>query len=367
MRPLDEKARTEDGGLALRRITRVLLTMAIAAVLLLGAHLATDPGEGDNTPGPVAGGVADSSTTSTVATVAPSDAPRQPPTTSESPPDVSEAPEPQDRYEVALTEVSPAVKQLAADVAYVLTTYEADDDHLARFGALSSRGGADALAFAARPLTYEGSWSRGDVIYPQLGGLTQERASVMVVIRQTVGSGPEADFSVLRTLDIRLVKDDSGWVFDHLSSAGGDFANAQEAELAQEIVTDPRIDMPDTARLDILSGLVSPTLLSVMADLADQTPYAVAVLATGHPHNVFETERVSHHTIGRAVDIYRVGSNAVIEDRGPKSTTHAVSEWLYEHPDVLQVGSPWDLDGEESRRSFTNQVHQDHIHLAVNE
>jgi hypothetical protein len=31
------------------------------------------------------------------------------------------------------------------------------------------------------------------------------------------------------------------------------------------------------------------------------------------------------------------------------------------------VGSPWDLDGEGDRRSFTDAVHQDHIHIAVEE
>jgi hypothetical protein len=43
----------------------------------------------------------------------------------------------------------------------------------------------------------------------------------------------------------------------------------------------------------------------------------------------------------------------------------ALVQWLYDHPDVLQVGSPWDLDEETSSRSFTDEVHQDHIHLAV--
>jgi hypothetical protein len=31
------------------------------------------------------------------------------------------------------------------------------------------------------------------------------------------------------------------------------------------------------------------------------------------------------------------------------------------------VGSPWDIDGVDSRRSFTDEVHQDHIHLAVDD
>jgi len=40
--------------------------------------------------------------------------------------------------------------------------------------------------------------------------------------------------------------------------------------------------------------------------------------------------------------------------------------WMLDHPDVRQVGGPWDLDGKSSSRSFTNTVHLDHVHLAVN-
>lgn len=278
-----------------------------------------------------------------------------------------EEPPLQARYVVPPTEVEPSAKQLAVDIAYELTTYEASDDHAEKLEAMGSRSGVEPLAEASEHLTHAGSWSRGEVIYPQLGGLTKERASVMVVTRQTVGSGTGAESSVVRTLDIRLIAGEAGWEFDFLSSAGGTFDNLEDLTVAHAVAGDPRIEMPDSVRLDILSGLVSPTLLNVMADLADQTSYGVIVLATGHPHNVFETDRQSHHTVGRAIDIYRIGDGLVIDERDPGSATHAITGWLYDHPDVHQLGSPWDIDGKESSRSFTNEVHQDHIHLAVND
>jgi hypothetical protein len=268
---------------------------------------------------------------------------------------------------VPSSEAEPVAKQLAVDIAYALTTYDASDDAAERLGALAPVLGVDALLRASEPLIHAGSWSRGQVIYPQMGGLTDERASVMVVTRQTVGSGSEPAFSVVRTLDIRLVRGESGWEFDFLGSAGGTFDRVEDLALAHAVAKDPRIEMPDSARLDILSGLVSPKLLGVMAELADHTSYSVVVLATGHPHNVFDTDRQSDHTKGRAVDIRAIGDRLVIDDRAPDSATAAIVEWLFNHPDVLQVGSPWDLDGEAARRSFTNEVHQDHIHLAVNE
>jgi hypothetical protein len=227
------------------------------------------------------------------------------------------------------------------------------------------RDDVDQLALVSAPLTHPGYWSRGEVVYPQMGGLRNDRASVMVVISQTLGSASEDAFSVVRTLDIRLVRGESGWEFDALSSAGGEFDNLDELSGAHAVASDPRIVMPDSARLDILDGRISPTLLEVMVDLAEQTSYEVVVLVTGHPHNVFETDRVSHHTAGQAVDINRIGDRLVIDDRDPDSGTRTIVGWLFDHPDVLQVGSPWDIDGPASSRSFTDAVHQDHIHIAV--
>lgn len=269
------------------------------------------------------------------------------------------------RYVVPDSEAAPEAKQLAVDIAQWLTTYEADEDHESRLTTLPVLSGGLTLGEAAGPLIYSGQWSRGEIVYPQLGGLRNNRASVMVVTSQTVGSGSQAEFTVVRTLDIRLVMGGEGWEFDYLSSAGGTFDNVGDLTLAHAVAADPRIEMPDSARLDILSGLVSPVLLRVMADIAEQTPYGVVVLATGHPHHVFETDRTSHHTTGRAVDIYRVGDRNVIDDRHQGSATRALVEWLLQHPDVRQVGSPWDLDGSSSR-SFTDAVHQDHLHVAVN-
>ena len=267
------------------------------------------------------------------------------------------------RYVVPAGEVEREAKQLAADIAYALTTYEESDDPTARFSVIAGAAGVDLLAEAGEPLTHRGRWSRGHVVYPQLGGLTNERASVMVVTRQTVGFGSEPEFSVVRTLDIRLVWGEAGWEFDALASAGGVFDSMEDLALAGSVASNPRIDMPDTARLDILGGEISPILLELMSDLADITPYSVTVMATGHPYHVFETSRVSHHTLGRAIDINRVGERQVIDDRGADSATRALAQWLWENPMVVQVGAPWDVDG--TGRSFTNIVHQDHIHVAV--
>jgi hypothetical protein len=353
------------------RALRVLIAVLTTAVIIVGVYIILQGGPRGLAQVSAAEPIADEPPVSTVAPTAPSNTTattsRLTMTTTSLPETSPEPPPHGERSVIPLTEVAPEVKQLAVDVAYSLTTYEESDDHPGRFEALGSRSGAALLAEASAPLTHDGLWSRGEVVYPQLGGLNAERASVMVVTRQTVGSGPEAAFSVVRTLDIRLIRGESGWEFDFLSSAGGTFDSEEDLTVAHAVASDPRITMPDSARLDILSGLVSPKLINVMAELADQTPYEVVTLATGHPHNVFDTNRVSHHTIGRAVDINRIGDRLVIDDRETDSLTHSIVGWLYDHPEVHQVGSPWDIDGKESSRSFTNEVHQDHIHLAVND
>jgi hypothetical protein len=365
MRPVVENANRHRPDPTSLRVLKALIAVLTAAVIIVGAYLIVEGPLGD----------ADQVS---AAELGPNDAPESPvpptngsttttiPSTTTTLPEISnEPPPPGELLVIPPTEAQPEAKQLAVNIAYALTTYEESDDHVERLEALRGDNTVALLAEAGAPLIYDGFWSRGEVIYPQMGGLSSERASVMVVTRQTVGTGSEAVSSVVRTLDIRLVRGESGWEFEYLSSAGGVFGLDEDLTVAHAVASDPRINMPDSARLDILSGLVSPKLLDLMSELADHTSYEVVTLATGHPYHVFDTDRVSRHTVGQAVDINRIGSRLVIDDREPGSVTLSIVEWLFDHPDVQQVGSPWDVDGKKSSRSFTNEVHQDHIHLAV--
>lgn len=210
-----------------------------------------------------------------------------------------------------------------------------------------------------------GAWSQGRIIYPQLGGLGDTKASVMVVVEQMIGTA-EGVRAFLRTLDVRLVLANGAWQFDRLVSSGGELITPPASLPAEAlaVLNNPRIEMPDSARWDILSGQVSPNLLRVMARLADLTPYGVITLSQGHPYEVFGTDRQSDHTRGRAVDIYRLGDTLVVDDHAQGSATHDIVRWLYDQPDIRQIGSPWALDGY-GGKSFTDRLHQDHIHIAV--
>ena len=292
---------------------------------------------------------------------APSPSPTPSPSPSPSPPAI---PAP---YEPEANEVYPNAKRLAGRVAQLLTTYEQGttvEEVVA--GVAPDAAYVEELTEAAAPLVRAGVWSRGSVVYPQLGGVLSDRVSVMVVTRQELGTGSEVTDVVTRTLDVRLRLDGEEWVLDRVASIGGApvDGDVELPAVAQEVLTDDRISLPDSARWDIQRGEVDPALLTLMRDLAARVPYEVVVLSSGHPFEVFGTEVQSNHTKGRAVDIHLLDRDLVIDQQDEGSPAHEVVQWLYDRPEVSEVGSPWALDGY-GGRSFTDVVHADHIHVGV--
>ena len=237
-----------------------------------------------------------------------------------------------DRYQPLPGEPVPDVKQLAADALQTLGTYPA--------------GQGTAAAASER-----------------LGGLTSTDASVMVVLRQRVLAGGAAR-AVTRTVDVRLTRDASGWLVREVASMGGDPVEpVAPSAAAQAVLANQAIELPDSARWDVEAGRIDDRVLQVLVGLAGKHTVAVTVLATGHPHNVFASESVSNHTAGRGVDIWAVDSVPVVSQRDPSGALRAlVAELLADG--VTELGSPWDLDGPGVGASFTNTVHQDHLHLA---
>ena len=111
--------------------------------------------------------------------------------------------------------------------------------------------------------------------------------------------------------------------------------------------------------------------------MAELTPYSVAVLRSGHPRKVFGASTVSNHTTGRAVDIWAVDGVPVIRQNNGityeessvaradrKQPAFRVTSTLLRKEQVGEIGSPWNLDPS-GQPSFTDPVHQDHLHVAV--
>ncbi|MCC5949897.1 MAG: hypothetical protein JJT89_15700 [Nitriliruptoraceae bacterium] len=274
------------------------------------------------------------------------------------------APDPAPLFELSADEVLPNAKRLASDIVQSLLTYEPDTTAEDLAATVATGPLTTQVAGALGPIHHTGSWSRGEIVYPQLGGATATDTSVMVVAEQTIGSPDGQVRTERRTFDVRLTIADEVWVLDEVASVGGVPVPRPDdlSVAARAVLDDPRIELPDSAVWDIHAGITAESLLRLMAQMAEHTPYGVIVLETGHPFNVFGTDRVSRHMAGLAVDLYRLDGPLVIDDREQGGETHAFVEWLYERDDVRVIGSPWALDGF-GGRSFTDLVHQDHLHI----
>lgn len=204
------------------------------------------------------------------------------------------------------------------------------------------------------------------VSYPQYGGLVLRDgvASMMVVADQLLlgeVGGPAPGATVRRTVvvDVRLSRVDGSWlVTDALPGRPGPAAPTVSPAV-QAVLDDDRVLLPATARADLLTGTVDDVVAAAMTTLAGQWRISVHVLRSGHPEHVFATDRLSAHTIGRAVDIWSIDDVPVIDRER--------SQWraLMEASVALgarQVGGPADL-GPPSAPYFTDQVHQDHVHV----
>ncbi|MEM7140734.1 MAG: hypothetical protein AAF548_06835 [Actinomycetota bacterium] len=274
-------------------------------------------------------------------------------------------------FEPTANEPQPDAKRMGAFIAYLITNYDADAS-LADVLATLPAGAAEiaGLPVEVDVVHHPGMWSRGTVEYVQLGGHLNGRISNIVVIRQDIGIDGDAEPSRIerRVMEVRLARDAAGaWRLETIASAGGDAVErpADLSEIAAAVVDHDRIDLPDTAAWDIYRGLIDRQVLQVMLDIADRTPYAVVVLQTGHSYNVFGTDRVSNHSVGRAVDIYKLDDELVVDSHDTSSDFYALSEWIVSRDDIREFGSPWKFPGAVAH-TFTNEVHHDHLHIGVN-
>jgi len=305
--------------------------------------------------------------------VVPSDASPAPAPTR---PRAGESLQPAARYAPLSGEQLPNLKQVAADFVQTLATHargQRPEDLLTAVGDLLVPGFAvDAALRAAAPLLAE-QVAVGEVVYPQLSGLLPlgpgaQQAGVMVVVRQRLLTSGGSTSQVVRVCDVRLTVVQGEWRVSELVSAGGEPVDRPAGldPAVAEVLDDPRIELPDTCRWDVHSGGVSADLLAVLAAAAAVAPVAVTVLRTGHPPNVFGTSRISNHTEGRAVDLWRVGGEPVVGTGATAGPARSVLTAAAADRRTRQTGSPVgsDLDGP-GRRSFTDLVHHDHLHLAV--
>ena len=250
-----------------------LVGAALAVALSIWLLLATVATAGDGRSGDDGQGVASSGPTTTQSTESPA---------TESP----DSPPIPDPFEPAPNEELADAKRLGAAVVHHLTNYGPDSSLIQMVTDVTDDPAlAGALVPRAQTVHYRGVWSRGTIHYAQLGGHLNDKASIMVVVRQVL-SVDGLERAETRTMDVRVARDESGaWAFEELASTGGQLVARPDdlSTLAAAVVDNPRIELPDSAIWDIYSGHTDAALLQVMADLAERTPYSVIVLHTGHP------------------------------------------------------------------------------------
>ena len=267
------------------------------------------------------------------------------------------------RYVPLPDEEFPNGKRLAARIAQRALTYSRGTtaDELARSLPRSNLRAAE-LARILRPAVDPGSWSAARVVYPQLSGVTPSSLGAMVVVRQTTEDERGERRTRARVVDVRLRRAGGPWSLDAIASVGG-MPPRREGRLSRPAVAvldNPNIVLSDSARWDIRRGSVDRALLRTLRTAAEARKLAIGVIRSGHPRNVWDTDRRSAHSRGAAADIYAVDGRPVITQRELESPAYRLAVQLFADG-AFQLGSPWVFGGEP--RSFSDLVHQDHIHL----
>lgn len=253
------------------------------------------------------------------------------------------------------------LKVMATEFLQAVGTYEKGGGNAEALATRLAGLPADPAVAVGRLLVPTAA-SAVEIVYPQLGGLTEDAASIMVVFTWRLLED-DRETSVVRTADVRLRREAGAWRVTGVESLGGEPTGSPEVTpLAQAVLANDRLDLPDSARWDIEAGRIGDEILQVLQDLSQQHTLRVAVLASGHPHNVFESEYVSNHTEGRGVDIWAIDDTPIVSLRDPNGPLPALVQGLVAQG-ITEVGSPFDVDGP-GGASFTNTVHQDHLHIA---
>lgn len=293
-------------------------------------------------------------------------APATPADTSPPPPPAPPAPLPDlPAYAVLAGEVEPACKQAAVDyVAAVLTagTVASTPRPLdARLGAI---GQPVAPSAALLDMVPTAGASTLEVVYPQYGGLvpTRDEASVMLVADQLVtlqgaGGAPPLVERRSLTVDVRLAASGGAWTVTQLLPAALPVPAPAASATALSVLEAPRVVLPAAARADLLGGGVHDAVAGALLQLSERWQVHVQVLVSGHPYHVFATDKVSHHTRGKAVDIWALDGVPVI-DQGRCAWREALHAGAL--AGATEVGGPSAVG---VRGAFTDQVHQDHLHL----
>ncbi|MGF1429811.1 hypothetical protein [Kitasatospora sp. LaBMicrA B282] len=263
-------------------------------------------------------------------------------------------------------EIQPDVKLRAVQLIEALGGWPAGGEGTAAARArVAGLGGVDpGLVDQAGPLLPTAEQAALQVIDAQYGGILSDAASVLVVCDQWTVAGPGAPVVPGgTTVDVRLSAASPRWTVTalHPAAPGGPAASLSAAATA--VLADERITLPPAALADVRSGQVHDTVLQAMLTLAQSYTMSISVIRSGHPLDVFGTDRPSDHPLGRAFDVWRINGRAVVD---PTTPTGLVDGFMRAAAAAgsYNVGGPRQLSGGTTpNQFFSDATHHDHVHV----
>jgi hypothetical protein len=134
--------------------------------------------------------------------------------------------------------------------------------------------------------------------------------------------------------------------------------------LQRRVLYDPRIEIYDCGRRDVLAGQIDRRVLASLAYLASSgLKPTVTSLRCGHSYFT-KAGSVSHHSSGNAVDIAAINGIPILGNQGPGSITEMAIRRLLTLQGVMkptQIISLMTFQGATNTMSMSD--HADHIHV----
>jgi hypothetical protein len=196
-----------------------------------------------------------------------------------------------------------------------------------------------------------------EVIDAQYGGLLDGTASVLVPCRTySVANGKLVTAGT--TVDVRLIRSGRTWRVTSQHPAQPGPPTTRLSTAARRVLASDRIILPPASAADVRSGTIHDTVLTAMLTLSETYRIGISVLRSGHPLNVFGTNRPSDHPRGRAFDTWQINGRAVVDPDTPRAL---ITNYMRAAAGTgsYNVGGPYQLNG---ATYFSDRTHHDHVH-----
>ena len=133
---------------------------------------------------------------------------------------------------------------------------------------------------------------------------------------------------------------------------------------ARALLRNARLELTPNARADLAAGVLDARLVRLLTAMLREHSLAISVVRTGHTRFVAGTRTISKHTLGRAVDIWKVDGGLVRPGHAPSLEVTTWLDGLRGSSRPSEVGSPFPRF-EAAPGHFSNAAHLDHLHVAV--